>query len=390
MLLVSLCRPALPGIPAIAWCAPTINQAARTVPHNAWALVLSGEFVIGRVIKAMSASWHPQCFLCELCGVCLADQGFIKNAGRFVHAKVVAFGGQHGVVDEPVGILLLMSLKLMVLKYLSKMRSCDKRRGLYVGGEGTKFYQVWSWKVKLDRTDQMLNLQCFVLAGRFVVNAMPGRRLPEWESTSATSASEFPGALHEKISVMALHVTCRFYVIVIWTLLHFPCAVVTGGWPSSIIRWHSSAPTKCWAISLPYVKSHTRWRICWPKTLSPQLHHWGGAHQVQGGSLSSLSLQLSQLQVSDGLNRRTILLEGNSLVDCCCWFSVYHQALDSCDELLILRVLGVHLQCWVECRGPWEGWRAVLPEMSWQDGYTHLRCLPVRAPARQKHSLSDR
>lgn len=38
-----------------------------------------GEFVIGRVIKAMAASWHPQCFCCESCHKELADCGFIRN-----------------------------------------------------------------------------------------------------------------------------------------------------------------------------------------------------------------------------------------------------------------------------------------------------------------------
>lgn len=38
-----------------------------------------GEFVIGRVIKAMAANWHPHCFCCESCGKELADCGFIRN-----------------------------------------------------------------------------------------------------------------------------------------------------------------------------------------------------------------------------------------------------------------------------------------------------------------------
>ncbi|NXF76038.1 LIMS2 protein, partial [Sclerurus mexicanus] len=41
-----------------------------------------GEFIIGRVIKAMNNNWHPECFRCELCNVTLADLGFVKNAGR--------------------------------------------------------------------------------------------------------------------------------------------------------------------------------------------------------------------------------------------------------------------------------------------------------------------
>lgn len=42
----------------------------------------AGEFIIGRVIKAMNNNWHPECFRCELCDVALADLGFVKNAGR--------------------------------------------------------------------------------------------------------------------------------------------------------------------------------------------------------------------------------------------------------------------------------------------------------------------
>ena len=46
-----------------------------------------GEYVIGRVIKAMKANWHPDCFRCEICNDQLADTGFIKNAGRLVKLK---------------------------------------------------------------------------------------------------------------------------------------------------------------------------------------------------------------------------------------------------------------------------------------------------------------
>ncbi len=41
-----------------------------------------GEFIVGRVIKAMTATWHPQCFTCEMCHKELADLGFIKNQGK--------------------------------------------------------------------------------------------------------------------------------------------------------------------------------------------------------------------------------------------------------------------------------------------------------------------
>ncbi|XP_038219429.1 LIM and senescent cell antigen-like-containing domain protein 1 isoform X1 [Zerene cesonia] len=72
------------------------------------------EFVIGRVIKAMNANWHPACFRCEECNMELADAGFIKNAGRALchtcNARIKADGLQnyichkcHGVIDgEPL------------------------------------------------------------------------------------------------------------------------------------------------------------------------------------------------------------------------------------------------------------------------------------------------
>ena len=41
-----------------------------------------GEFIVGRVIKAMNASWHPKCFCCEMCHKELADLGFVKNQGK--------------------------------------------------------------------------------------------------------------------------------------------------------------------------------------------------------------------------------------------------------------------------------------------------------------------
>ncbi|KAK0054542.1 LIM and senescent cell antigen-like-containing domain protein 1 isoform X3 [Biomphalaria pfeifferi] len=41
-----------------------------------------GEFISGRVIKAMNASWHPECFRCFCCAKILADEGFVKNQGR--------------------------------------------------------------------------------------------------------------------------------------------------------------------------------------------------------------------------------------------------------------------------------------------------------------------
>lgn len=55
-----------------------------------------GDFVIGRVIKAMAANWHPSCFRCEMCAGELADCGFIRNQNRALchecNAKVKAVG----------------------------------------------------------------------------------------------------------------------------------------------------------------------------------------------------------------------------------------------------------------------------------------------------------
>ncbi|KAM6446645.1 LIM and senescent cell antigen-like-containing domain protein 1 isoform 5-T5 [Liasis olivaceus] len=70
-----------------------------------------GEFIIGRVIKAMNNSWHPECFCCDLCQQVLADIGFVKNAGRHLcrpcHNREKARGlGKyicqkcHAIIDE--------------------------------------------------------------------------------------------------------------------------------------------------------------------------------------------------------------------------------------------------------------------------------------------------
>ena len=50
--------------------------------NNNFPNLLTGEFIIGRVIKAMMSTWHPQCFTCEMCHKELADLGFIKNQGK--------------------------------------------------------------------------------------------------------------------------------------------------------------------------------------------------------------------------------------------------------------------------------------------------------------------
>ncbi|XP_053682167.1 LIM and senescent cell antigen-like-containing domain protein 1 [Sabethes cyaneus] len=69
------------------------------------------DFVIGRVIKAMAANWHPECFTCERCNIPLADSGFIRNQNRALchdcnrKEKEVGLGKHicnkcHGIIDE--------------------------------------------------------------------------------------------------------------------------------------------------------------------------------------------------------------------------------------------------------------------------------------------------
>lgn len=40
------------------------------------------KFIIGRRIKALNKSWHPNCLLCDQCQIPLADMGFVKNKDR--------------------------------------------------------------------------------------------------------------------------------------------------------------------------------------------------------------------------------------------------------------------------------------------------------------------
>ena len=75
------------------------------------------EYIIGRVIKAMSANWHPQCFRCELCDDILADAGFVKNLGRALckrcNANERSKGGRymchkcHTYIDEGEHIMYM-------------------------------------------------------------------------------------------------------------------------------------------------------------------------------------------------------------------------------------------------------------------------------------------
>lgn len=70
-----------------------------------------GEFIIGRVIKAMNANWHPKCFLCEMCDKELADQGFIRHQNKALchdcnaRAKAASLGKHvchkcHSMIDD--------------------------------------------------------------------------------------------------------------------------------------------------------------------------------------------------------------------------------------------------------------------------------------------------
>lgn len=70
------------GIPAVQ--KPIYRVAVLLVKFLQTFVLVPGEFIIGRVIKAMNNSWHPECFCCDLCQAVLADVGFVKNAGRSV------------------------------------------------------------------------------------------------------------------------------------------------------------------------------------------------------------------------------------------------------------------------------------------------------------------
>jgi hypothetical protein len=55
-----------------------------------------GEFIIGRVIRALSASWHPACLACHHCDTPVADLGFSKVDGRAVCRDCAAKLRQEG------------------------------------------------------------------------------------------------------------------------------------------------------------------------------------------------------------------------------------------------------------------------------------------------------
>lgn len=104
-----------------------------------------GEFVIGRVIKAMAASWHPTCFCCESCHKELADCGFIRNQ---VRDWMVQF----------------------------KLKSKSKSQSLQ--GVSLCFFYWKSLKY------------CYRIVPCVMI-AMPERRLANWADTFATNASKY-------------------------------------------------------------------------------------------------------------------------------------------------------------------------------------------------------
>ncbi|KAH7965849.1 hypothetical protein HPB49_011443 [Dermacentor silvarum] len=108
---------ASPGAPALAPLAVEEYFEGRKYCEHDFHVLFApccgkcGEFIIGRVIKAMNNNWHPQCFRCEICTIPLADQGFIKNAGRALchecnaKEKAAACGKYicykcHGIIDD--------------------------------------------------------------------------------------------------------------------------------------------------------------------------------------------------------------------------------------------------------------------------------------------------
>nr|CAH8873172.1 unnamed protein product [Trichobilharzia regenti] len=43
-----------------------------------------GEFIMSKVVKAMSRSWHPECLICDECGVQLVSKGFQRHKSRIL------------------------------------------------------------------------------------------------------------------------------------------------------------------------------------------------------------------------------------------------------------------------------------------------------------------
>lgn len=60
----------------------------------------SGEFIIGRVIKALNNSWHPECFCCDICRTVLAEVGFVKNAGRWTRLTAALIQIYQTIVED--------------------------------------------------------------------------------------------------------------------------------------------------------------------------------------------------------------------------------------------------------------------------------------------------
>lgn len=58
------------------------NAVLYSFSETNFTVIFPDDFIIGRVIKAMNANWHPDCFTCELCNKQLADVGFLRNLGR--------------------------------------------------------------------------------------------------------------------------------------------------------------------------------------------------------------------------------------------------------------------------------------------------------------------
>ena len=111
-----------------------------------------GEFVIGRVIKAMAASWHPQCFCCESCHKELADCGFIRNQ---------------------VSCALKFRLKMFSNRFFSST-SC--------------IFDVWHFLFKKNCND--FYFVYFYRIALCVTIAMPEKRRVNLENTFAKNASE--------------------------------------------------------------------------------------------------------------------------------------------------------------------------------------------------------
>lgn len=64
-----------------------------------------GEFIMSKVVKAMNRSWHPECLVCDECGIQIVSKGFQRHKTRQVEWQIFFYMIQkltlsHWHIDE--------------------------------------------------------------------------------------------------------------------------------------------------------------------------------------------------------------------------------------------------------------------------------------------------